>query len=82
MTREETIKTDMKLFQASVKEILTGFREYLSQSVEALSKMQEKNKKKIFEKLTEEIDKKFKDLTENQLEPLKKMIDGMKPPVL
>jgi hypothetical protein len=33
MSREDTIKGEMKLFQASVKEILSGFREYLSQSV-------------------------------------------------
>ena len=53
MGREETMKGDMKLFQSSIKDILTGFREYLMQSVEGLSKMQEKNKKRIFDKVTE-----------------------------
>lgn len=78
MSREDTIKGEIKLFQASVKEILSGFREYLSQSVDALSKMQEKNKKKIFDKLGEEIDKRFGDLIESQVEPLKKMMERMK----
>ena len=51
MGREETIKEDMKLFQASIREILTGFREYLTQSVDGLAKMQEKTKKKVFDKV-------------------------------
>jgi hypothetical protein len=40
--------------------------------------MQEKNKKKIFDKLGEEIDKRLGDLMESQVEPLKKMIESMK----
>lgn len=34
MNKDDIMKGDMKMFQLSIKEVLTGFKEYLSQSIE------------------------------------------------
>lgn len=33
MNKDENMKSEMKMFQLSIKQVLTGFKEYLSQSI-------------------------------------------------